>query len=146
MRRFPLIVFSETLFEISGHSHVALLLRRKTLNKVHVIHWPSFAEASEGENHLATIPTAVYGFVLLMAAIAYYVLERAIIAKEGRDSLLAQAIGRDWKGKLSPVLYFAAIPLAFVSPWIASGIYVFVALLWLIPDPRIERKLEEREE
>jgi len=99
-----------------------------------------------GENHLATIPTAVYGFVLLMAAIAYYVLERAIIAKEGRDSLLARAIGRDWKGKLSPVLYFAAIPLAFVSPWIASGIYVFVALLWLIPDPRIERKLEEREE
>src|SRR5213083_2818496 len=116
---------------------------------LHLLFWLSlfpFTTAWMGENHLATIPTAVYGFVLLMAAIAYYVLERAIIAKEGRDSLLARAIGRDWKGKLSPVLYFAAIPLAFVSPWIASGIYVFVALLWLIPDPRIERKLEEREE
>jgi len=116
---------------------------------LHLLFWLSlfpFTPAWMGENHLATIPTAVYGFVLLMAAIAYDVLERAIIAKEGRDSLLARAIGRDWKGKLSPVLYFAAIPLAFVSPWIASGIYVFVALLWLIPDPRIERKLEEREE
>jgi len=116
---------------------------------LHLLFWLSlfpFTTAWMGENHLATIPTAVYGFVLLMAAIAYYVLERAIIAKEGRDSLLARAIGRDWKGKLSPVLYFAAIPLAFVSPWIASGIYVFVALLWLIPDRRIERKLEERGE
>jgi TMEM175 potassium channel family protein len=99
-----------------------------------------------GENGLAAIPTAVYGFVLLMAAIAYYILERAIIAKEGRDSLLALAIGQDWKGKVSPVLYFAAIPLAFISPWIASGVYVFVALLWLIPDPRIERKLEKRDQ
>ena len=78
-----------------------------------------------------------------MAAIAYYILERTIIAKEGRDSLLAHAVGRDWKGKLSPVLYFVAIPLAFVSSWIAGGLYVFGALLWLIPDPRIERKLEE---
>ena len=85
-------------------------------------------------------------FVLVMPAIAYVVLERAIIAKEGRDSLVAQAVGRDWKGRLSLVLYFAAIPLAFVSPWIASGLYVFGALLWLIPDPRIERKLEKREQ
>jgi uncharacterized membrane protein len=99
-----------------------------------------------GENQLATIPTAVYGFVLLMAAIAYVVLERAIIAREGRDSLLAQAVGREWKGKLSLVLYVAAIPLAFVSPWIAAGLYVFAALLWLVPDPRIERKLENRKE
>src|SRR5213083_2615090 len=116
---------------------------------LHLLFWLSlfpFTTAWMGENHIAATPTAVYGFVLLMAAIAYYVLQRAIIAKQGRDSLLAKAIGRDWKGKLSPVLYFAAIPLAFVSPWIASGIYVFVALLWLIPDPRIERKLEEREE
>src|SRR5438477_1634912 len=116
---------------------------------LHLLFWLSlfpFTTAWMGENHLATIPTAAYGFVLLMAAIAYYVLERAIIAKEGRDSLLAQAIGRDWKSKLSPVLYFAAIQLAIVSSWTAGGIYVFVALLWLIPDPRIERKLEEREE
>jgi hypothetical protein len=81
-----------------------------------------------------------------MAAIAYVVLERAIIAKGGRDSLLAQAVGGEWKGKLSLVFYFAAIPLAFVSPWIAAGLYVFSALLWLIPDPRIEREIEKREE
>ena len=99
-----------------------------------------------GENHLATIPTAVYGFVLLMAAIAYLVLQRTIIAKEGRKSLLAQAIGKDRKGKISPLLYLAAIPLAFVNSWIAGGLYVCAALLWLIPDPRIERKLEKRKE
>ena len=80
-----------------------------------------------------------------MAAIAYYILERTIIAKEGRDSLVAQAVGSEWKGKLSLVLYVAAIPLAFVSSWIASGLYAFVALLWLIPDRRIERELKKRE-
>ena len=116
---------------------------------LHLLFWLSlfpFTTAWMGENHLAPIPTAVYGFVLLMAAVAYYVLQRTIIAKEGRESLLAQAIGKDWKGKLSPLLYLAAIPLAFVSPWIAGGLYVFAALLWLIPDPRIERELEKREE
>ncbi len=116
---------------------------------LHLLFWLSlfpFTTAWMGENHLAAIPTAVYGFVLLMAAIAYYVLQRTIIAREGRDSLLAQAIGKDRKGKLSPLLYVAAIPLAFVSSWIAAGLYVFVALLWFIPDPRIEREIEKREE
>jgi len=116
---------------------------------LHLLFWLSlfpFTTAWMGENHLAPIPTAIYGFVLLMAAIAYYILQRTIIAREGRESLLAHAIGADWKGKLSPVLYLVAIPLAFVSSWIASGLYVFVALLWLIPDPRIERELEKREE
>jgi uncharacterized membrane protein len=116
---------------------------------LHLLFWLSlfpFTTAWMGENHLAAIPTAIYGFVLLMAAIAYYVLQRTIIAKEGRKSLLAQAVGRDWKGKLSPLLYLAAIPLAFVSPWIAGGLYVFAALLWLIPDPRIEKEIEKREE
>ena len=80
-----------------------------------------------------------------MAAIAYLVLERAIIAKQGHESLLALAIGKDWKGKLSPALYFAAIPLAFVSSWIASTLYVSAALLWLIPDPRIEKALKMRQ-
>jgi uncharacterized membrane protein len=115
---------------------------------LHLLFWLSlfpFTTDWMGENRLASTPTAVYGFVLLMAAIAYQILEHAIIAKEGRASLLGRAVGRDWKGKLSPVLYFVAIPLAFVSAWIAGGIYVFVALLWLIPDPRIERKLEKRE-
>ncbi|MGE5208275.1 MAG: TMEM175 family protein [Alphaproteobacteria bacterium] len=116
---------------------------------LHLLFWLSlfpFTTAWMGENHLAPIPTAIYGFVLLMAAIAYYVLQCAIIAKQGRESLLAHAVGSDWKGKLSPALYLAAIPLAFVSSWIASGLYIFVALLWLIPDPRIERELEKRQE
>jgi len=116
---------------------------------LHLLFWLSlfpFTTAWMGENHLVAIPTAIYGFVLLMAAIAYYLLERTIIAREGRQSLLARAIGKDWKGKLSPALYLAAIPLAFVSSWIASAVYVFVAFLWLIPDRRIERELEKREE
>jgi uncharacterized membrane protein len=115
---------------------------------LHLLFWLSlfpFTTGWMGENGFASMPTAVYGFVLLMAAIAYEILQRAIIAKQGRDSLLARAVGKDWKGKLSPALYLAAIPLAFVSRWLASGLYVLVALLWLIPDPRIERKLEKRE-
>ena len=116
---------------------------------LHLLFWLSlfpFTTGWMGENELAAIPTAVYGFVLLMAAIAYYILERAIIAREGHDSLVAQAVGGEWKGIISFVLYIAAIPLAFVSPWIAAGLYVFVALLWLVPDPRIARKLENRKE
>jgi uncharacterized membrane protein len=115
---------------------------------LHLLFWLSlfpFTTGWMGENHLAPTPTAVYGFVLLMAAIAYYILQRAIIAHQGSDSLLASAIGQDWKGKLSPVLYLSAIPLAFVQPWISSSLYVFVALLWLIPDRRIERVLAKRE-
>jgi uncharacterized membrane protein len=115
---------------------------------LHLLFWLSlfpFTTGWMGENHLAPTPTAVYGFVLLMAAIAYYILQRTIIAQQGRDSLLAAAIGKDCKGKLSPVFYLAAIPLAFVSPWISSGLYVFVALLWLVPDRRIERVLVEPE-
>ncbi|MGH7983431.1 MAG: TMEM175 family protein [Candidatus Udaeobacter sp.] len=115
---------------------------------LHLLFWLSlfpFTTAWMGENHLAAIPTAIYGFVLLMAAIAYYVLERAIIAKEGRESFLALAVGKEWKGRLSLALYLAAIPLAFVSSWIASALYVFGALLWLIPDPRIEKALKKRE-
>jgi|SRR6266481_2092281 len=111
---------------------------------LHLLFWLSlfpFTTGWMGENHLDSTPTAVYGVVLLMAAIAYYILQCAIIAHQGRESLLASAIGRDWKGKLSPALYLAAIPLAFVSPWIANGLYVLVALLWLVPDRRIERVL-----
>jgi len=116
---------------------------------LHLLFWLSlfpFTTAWMGENQLAAIPTAIYGFVLLMAAIAYYVLERTIIAKEGRDSLLAQAIGKDRKGKISALFYFLAIPLAFVNSWIASALYVLGALIWLIPDPRIEHELEKRED
>jgi uncharacterized membrane protein len=115
---------------------------------LHLLFWLSlfpFATGWEGENHFASTPAAVYGCVLLMAAIAYWVLQNAIISQQGADSLLKRAIGTDWKGKLSPVMYLIAIPLAFVSPWIANGIYVFVAILWLIPDRRIERVLLDRE-
>lgn len=116
---------------------------------LHLLFWLSlfpFATRWLGENHLAATPTAAYGGVLLMAAIAYWILQQAIIAREGRDSLLARAVGGDWKGKLSPVLYLAAIGLAFVSVRLADALYLFVALLWLVPDRRIERILEQKEE
>ena len=132
----------------NNHHHLLHSTRRVSGGilwaNLHLLFWLSlfpFATAWVGENHVAATPTAMYGFVLLQAASAYYLLQRAIIAQQGRDSLLAQAIGCDWKGKLSPVLYLAAIPLAFVNSWIASGIYAFVALLWLVPDRRIERAL-----
>ena len=115
---------------------------------LHLLFWLSlfpFATAWVGKNYLAPTPTAVYGGVLLMAAVAYYVLQRAIIIQQGAGSLLAAAVGNDRKGKLSPVFYLAAIPLAFVSPWISDSLYVFVAFMWLVPDRRIERVLAERE-
>jgi uncharacterized membrane protein len=114
---------------------------------LHLLFWLSlfpFTTGWMGENHLAATPTAVYGFVLLMAAVAYYILQRTIIVQQGRNSLLAAAIGKDWKGKISPLCYLAAIPLAFVSPWISSGLYILVALMWLVPDRRIERVLANR--
>ena len=95
-----------------------------------------------GEPFRAT-PTAIYGAVLFAAGVAYYVLQSAIIADQGPGSKLKTAVGRDLKGKLSPVLYALAIPLAFVREWIADAIYVAVALMWLIPDPRIEATLRE---
>jgi TMEM175 potassium channel family protein len=111
---------------------------------LHLLFWLSlfpFATGWMGENHFAVAPTALYGVVLLMAAIAYYVLELAIIRAQGPDSILKKAVGRDLKGKLSPLLYILAIVGALVSPWIAEAIYVAVALIWLIPDRRIEKVL-----
>jgi len=98
------------------------------------------------ERRPPSVPTAVYGFVLLMAAIAYYILQSAIIRREGRHATLAAAIGSDWKGKLSPVLYCSSIPLAFVNSWISNGIFVVVALIWFVPDTRIERVVERAPE
>jgi uncharacterized membrane protein len=111
---------------------------------LHLLFWISlfpFATAWMGENHARTAPTATYGAVLFMAGTAYYILQTAIIADEGPDSVLARAIGRDWKGKLSPIIYISAIALAFVSSWIAITLYTVVAIMWLIPDRRIERAL-----
>jgi len=92
-----------------------------------------------GTNHFAPTPTALYGVVLFLAAMAYYILVRAILAAPGGNPVLAAAIGRDVKGKISPLIYLAAIPLSYISPWIANGLYVLVALIWLVPDRRIER-------
>ena len=108
---------------------------------MHLLFWLSlfpFVTGWMGENHFASGPTALYGVVLLMAAIAYYILQRTIMASEGAHSLLARAVGSDLKGKLSPVLYVTAILISVVSLPLAHGIYVFVALMWLVPDRRIE--------
>jgi uncharacterized membrane protein len=115
---------------------------------LHLLFWLSlfpFVTGWMGENHFAALPTALYGVVLLMAAIAYFILQRVLIAGEGKDSLLARAVGGDRKGNLSLVVYALAIPAAFVTPWLAQAGYVFVALLWLVPDRRIENALAERE-
>jgi TMEM175 potassium channel family protein len=115
---------------------------------LHLLFWLSlfpFATGWMGENHFAVAPTALYGVVLLMAAIAYYVLELAIIRAQGRDSILKKAVGRDLKGKLSPLLYVLAIVATLISPYIAEAIYVAVALIWLIPDRRIENVLSRNE-
>ena len=101
------------------------------------------ATAWMGENFLTAIPTAVYGVALLMPAIAYYLLQKAIVHQQGAHSVLAHALGGDIKGKLSPLLYCAAIILAFVSPWISIALYVLVAVMWLVPDRRIEKVLRE---
>jgi uncharacterized membrane protein len=111
---------------------------------LHLLFWLSlfpFATGWMGENHFTAVPTALYGVVLLMAAIAYLVLQQAIIRSQGQDSILKKAIGRDWKGKLSPVLYILAIVVALRSSWIAQAILVSAALIWLIPDRRIEKRL-----
>ena len=109
---------------------------------LHLLFWLSlipFTTAWMGENHFAAAPSALYGAVLFMAAVAYWILQQRIIASQGADSLLKRAVGGDWKGKLSPFLYLLAIAGAFVSHWISQALYVGVALLWLIPDKRIER-------
>ncbi|WP_018182690.1 TMEM175 family protein [Kaistia granuli] len=111
---------------------------------LHLLFWLSltpFTTAWMGENHIESVPVAVYGFVLMMSGIAYYILARALIRLEGEGSALATAFGRDRKGKISVVIYAAAIALAFLNPWIAIACYVGVALIWLIPDRRVEHEL-----
>jgi uncharacterized membrane protein len=111
---------------------------------LHLLFWLSllpFVTGWMGENHYSKIPSALYGVVLLMASIAYSILTWTIIREEGSDSVLAKAVGRDFKGNLSTVLYAVAIPLPFFVQWAAQAIYVLVALLWLVPDKRIERAL-----
>ena len=113
----------------------------------HLLFWLSLIPATTawmGENFLAPVPTAVYGGTLLMPAIAYYLLQNAIMRRQGPDSVLVNALGKDIKGKISPVLYLAGIVLAFISPWLSVAIYVLVAIMWLVPDRRIENVLRDR--
>ena len=109
---------------------------------LHLLFWLSlfpFVTGWMGENHFAPLPTAFYGFILLMAAIAYAILQRLVIRSEGKDTTLARAIGSDVKGKLSWLLYALSIPCAFVNSWLAQACFIVVALMWLVPDRRIEK-------
>jgi len=130
----------------NNHHHLLHATERVTGGvlwaNLHLLFWLSltpFVTGWMGENHFASLPTAAYGVVLLCAAIAYYILQTTIIRAQGPHSALAKAVGNDLKGKISPVLYAAAIPLAFVKELIADALYVLVAMIWLIPDRRIER-------
>jgi uncharacterized membrane protein len=114
---------------------------------LHLLFWLSlfpFVTDWVGGNHFRPAPMALYGVVLLLAAIAYFILQQTIVASQGVGSILKKAIGRDLKGKISPILYATAIPAAFYKPWIAGGVYVLVALIWLVPDRRIERVMGEK--
>jgi uncharacterized membrane protein len=111
---------------------------------LHLLFWLSFVPFVTGwmsENHFSAVPVALYGVVLLMSGVAYYILARILVAQHGQDSMLARAFGKDAKGIASMALYAIAITLAFVTPWIACAIYVLVAIMWLIRDPRIEHQL-----
>jgi len=115
---------------------------------LHLLFWLSllpFATGWMGENHFSAWPSALYGAVLLAAAIAYWLLQQAIIATDGEHSVLRRAIGRDWKGKLSPVIYLVAIASTSWFAWVSQALYVLVALIWLVPDRRIERALDGAE-
>jgi len=134
----------------NNHHHMLHATTRVTGSilwaNLHLLFWLSlfpFATGWMGQNHFALPPSALYGFVLLMAGIAYFILQQAIIVSQGPTSVLRKAIGRDWKGKVSPLLYVAGIISSLVSSWMAQAIYVFVALLWLIPDRRIEHALRQ---
>jgi uncharacterized membrane protein len=111
---------------------------------LHLLFWLSlvpFATAWMGENHFAAVPVAIYGAVLALAGTAYFILARLLVALHGRESVLGVAFGSDFKGKVSVVIYLVAIPLAFVRSWIACALYVFVAIMWLVPDRRIEKTM-----
>ena len=130
----------------NNHHHMMHTVKRVTGDilwaNLHLLFWLSlvpFVTGWMGENNFSAIPMALYGFILLMAAIAYFILQSRIIKNHGKDSILAKAVGKDLKGKISPFLYIAAVVFSFFISWIAGALYVLVALIWLIPDKRIER-------
>ncbi len=144
-------VLSFAFLAIYWNNHHHLLQAVKKVNgrvlwaNVHLLFWLSlvpFATGWMGENGFATLPTAAYGVVLLLAGIAYYVLQAQIIAAQGPGSRLRAAIGRDWKGKASPFIYTVAVLVAFANRWVALALYVVVALMWLVPDRRLERAVQ----
>ncbi len=146
---FLAYVLSFVNLGIYWNNHHHLLQSARRVNgrilwaNLHLLFWLSlfpFVTAWMGENHAKSVPTALYGVVSLLAAIAYYVLQTTIVADQGPDSVLATALGRDLKGRMSPVAYTLAIPLAFASTWISITIYVAVALMWLVPDRRLESR------
>ena len=133
----------------NNHHHLLMATRRVNgavlWANLHLLFWFSlfpFVTGWMGENHFDEVPAAAYGCVLLAAAIAYFILKTTIIAAQGEDSTLADALGRDTKGKISPVIYAVAIPLAFVNRWFSVGLYVVVSLMWLVPDRRIESRID----
>jgi len=138
---------------IYWNNHHHMLHAAKTVSgavlwaNLHLLFWLSlvpFTTGWMGENHFGSLPTVFYGVVLLMSAIAYWILERSIIAAEGEGSVLKAAVGIDWKSRLSPLLYLLAIGIAFWLPWLAQCIYAGVALVWLVPDRRIEHEIEHK--
>jgi uncharacterized membrane protein len=150
----PLLTYTLSFIYVgiywNNHHHMLHAATRVTGGvlwaNLHLLFWLSlvpFTTGWMGENHFQAVPTAAYGLVLLLASIAYFILARTILAAEGPESPLAKAIGSDQKGRVSTALYILAVPLAFVRPWMAISIYVLVGMIWLVPDRRIERRLEE---
>ncbi len=146
-------VLSFVYIGIYWNNHHHLFHATRSINgrvlwaNLHLLFWLSlvpFVTAWMGENHLATIPVALYGVVMDVSGLSYYILSRVLIAHLGEDSELAQAVGRDNKGILSLIIYTTGIVLAFVNTWIAFALYVIVALMWFIPDPRIEKSFKEQ--
>jgi uncharacterized membrane protein len=134
----------------SNHHHLLQAVEhvsgRVLWANLHLLFWLSlipFVTAWVGQNHFAAVPVALYGVVLLCSAVAYFILTRALLAIHAEDSVLATALGNDFKGKISIVLNLIAIPLAFVRPWLAFAIYIVVAVIWLVPDKRIERTISQ---
>jgi uncharacterized membrane protein len=145
---FMSYVLSFVYLAIYWNNHHHMLMTAERVDgailwaNMHLLFWLSlvpFATAWMGENNFASLPVAVYGFALLAAAIAYFILQMTIVRRHGTDSTLAKVLGEDWKGKLSPVAYLAGIVLAFPAPIVSLGLFAAVALIWLIPDRRIER-------
>jgi uncharacterized membrane protein len=148
--KFSSYAFSFMILGIYWNNHHHLLQAIKHVDgrvlwaNMHLLFWLSlipFGTGWMGENNFAPWPVAVYGILLLLAAVAYYILVRALIALHGRESVIATAVGKDFKGKVSVVIYFVAIPIALINSWIACALYVLVAIIWLIPDRRIEKAL-----